>query len=304
MAPVPRYSYPTPHSRRNRSTFSRIRENLFDPAVKETSRYRAVKNEKPKNKKISKRKLRFIKSVKEVMAGEDATQHMHRYSVVDSLVTWATDTQTCFDFGLFGGQGGGGNWDDLLQCIQNSFASTVDEESFIELKGAHLHYTIRNTQASEVIDMDSYEFICIKDLPIGLRTSLSDFFVETVAEQGTTGVGGTQLTFATPGVNPYTVAGTFMQYWKLQKKQKIYLPPSEAIDGSIALHFKHKKVMGKEVLGTTSMLAKAGITKAKMFIVNNISWNASEGGNGLRYNWTKALTYKAQDIKTRGAGLV
>jgi len=303
MPPTNSRKYPTPHSARNRARERSLSAaNVFD--VKETSRYRAVKNERPKKNKISKKKLRFAKAVKEVLAGEDATQHMQRYNVSDNLVTWATDTQTCFDFAIFGGAGTGPNFDDLLQAIQKSFATSVDEESFIELKGAHMHYTIRNTQTTEVLDMDTYEFICIKDLPIGTRANLSDFFVECVDEQGTTGVGGTQLAFNTPGVTPYTVAGTFMQYFKLQKKQKIYLPPGEAIDGSIGLHFKHKKVMGKEVLGTTAYLAKAGVTKAKMFIVNNISWNASEGANGLRYNWVKSLTYKAQDIKTRGAGLV
>lgn len=327
---MPRVSYPTPRSSRPPSRpgsvnsfvpiVGRIAEQVIPQVVRNvfpnrtvseapfstTNRYNQIRSVKvKKRKKFSKSQKKFYKKVKRIVEGDDATQHMLRnphiatgLSLTSALNQQGTWCLSCASF-----SGTAGTDDDVSKMFTQTFAAAIDEESFLQLKSGRIAYQLVNPSGNTTMDIDIYDMICVKDLPISMASGDPvGFFNDCIAEQGTTGVGGTQLASTTPGVNPYTAGGTYGKYFKIKSHKKLFIPPGDSQDGSFSMKY-NKRINGKEVVGAGALLAKRGVSRHLMFVVNGIDWSATTAFP-LKLYATKKYCYQSSNIKTHGAGLV
>ena len=278
-------------------------------ANKTTSRYRATAQKKIKGRKrFTKRQRQFYKKVKNIVDGEDGVKHIIRTPFVAGglQLSFLVNQQQVYGLTIGACRGTAGQDDDLGCMFDASFGATVDEESWITVKGGIVHYTILNENTgTNILDIDIYEVMCIKDLPLAQsNTNISDFFKSEVSAQQATGItGGTQLQSTTAGVNPFTVGGTFGKYFKMTRHKKVYLPPGEAMDDSLAMKW-NKKIIGDEVGLVTGLLAKKGVTKGLLFFVNNVKWVVGTAGAAGLLNYHKKYTYIATGSKTHSGGQI
>lgn len=268
-----------------------------------TGRYNQFTNKRVgKKRKFSRGEKRFYKKVKKIVDGDDATQHALRNPYITAGLSMAISINKQATYGIsLGGMNGDAGTEDDIKIMFNSFAAGITDESWIELGGGVCTYTISNPTGNVALDMDIYDMICIKDLPLALTaTNPISFFNNSVAAQGTTGVGGTQLLFDTPGVNPYIVP-VFGQYFKIKSRKKVFLPAGDQMDSSFSMKW-NKRIQGREIGATSGLLAKKGVTRFLLFIVNGVDWSGM--ATAPKLFGFKKYTYQAVGQKTFGAGLV
>lgn len=261
-----------------------------------------------RRKRMSKRKRRFQKAVRRVIQGQTAYQTVLRNPHVATPLTisCAGNAQATNVVSIWGINGTTGTHDDVYSFFNNSYnaspgaigaANEIDEASMY-LYNATLSVNMVNTQTGNVADIDIYHLKCVKDVPVTMITSgatdIGNFFNLCVSATTNTGIVGTAtLNSAIPGVTPFTNP-QFSKYFTCIAQQKIFLKPGESADFTKNYRL-FKKIHGRNVLnptGSANLLAKAGLTHAMLFVVNNVGWVATEPGKPLSIYTVKRYKIK------------
>lgn len=246
-----------------------------------------------RRKRISKKKKRFIRSVRRVISGQTAYQTIVRNPHISSplTMTYAANKQGVQCVSMFGINGTAGVHDDVKTFFLNTYnasagaqgPSTMRDEAYIYCYNASLNLNIINSSPTQVVDLDIYHIVCKRDVNLAQITSgnqdIGQFYNLCMQNTANYNVNQTALLQPDmPGTNPFTNP-VFSKYFKVKSKQKLFLKASESADVNINFK-KYKRLSGKDVdtiPGTSNLLAKAGLTEALLFIGNNVNWTENTG---------------------------
>lgn len=268
-----------------------------------TTKYTPASSSKFKaRKKLSKRKVRFYKKVKEVVQDQLGTIHLCRANPVFA-VTWAGWT-----VGTTNGQGAqaitlgalGGNasyHNDIERMFETIPVAADRPESWLNLGHAILDIVVRvpllTDPANDVADIDIYEMVCIKDIPVSIAGNPYDQLVDSINEMGgayPSGVNIFPMNISELGVTPFQ-AYEFCKYWKMTGKKKLFISPGESAHVEYKNTYNDRKIFGSEA---DTLLAKAGTTKCYIVICNSVN----RGPGAVDFNVNKRYSFKSQFIKT------
>lgn len=252
-------------------------------------------------KKLSKRKIKFYKKVKEVIQDEIGTVHQLRCNTPFNI-SWSAWTDIAPN-----GQGAnaitlaplGGNveYHNDVRRMFSGLGNPADiPESWVNLQHGIVDIVIGNQQVTnpQIADVDVYELVCIKDIPLSVAGNplqqLTNALIEMDEPTNYTGAGVFNLNISELGVTPFQ-AYTFVKYWKLTGKKKLFLGPGEFSHLEYKQTYNDRKIFGSEA---QTLLAKAGTTKCYIVIANSVDRNA--GNIDVFVN--KRYSYKSDYIKT------
>lgn len=159
------------------------------------------------NPRRRRRWIRFTKKVQAVARDDLPTQVVFRTSSNVLATAAAANSQNHTSYSLYGGDGAGGSWDDLLTLFTDSLAvapaGTIASALELFMKTAHIEITMRNIAGSNTAKVDIYTIKFKDDIDAASYNSVSSIFSNTITAYPTLGGTTTALNAAIRGVTPF-----------------------------------------------------------------------------------------------------
>lgn len=272
-----------------------------------TTKYNPAASQKVGTKKRKKVDKKFKAKVKEALSDDIGTIQCLRQLPVVNLTwgSWLTSInsgQTTNSFSLFTGAGTGPYHNDMLRLFQSFTDVNEREAATLNIKSGIIDVVFINDQLEDGLearfpgslttDIDIYECVCIRDVPLSVGATPQDIVSNGMADYTVPYVGSGSVSSTSLGATPFQ-SPLFSRHFKIFGKQKIYLSPGDSSHVEYKTSFSNKKVSYKRI---ESNLALAGITKVYIVVANNTGRNAVDtaGFKALRVYQTKRLTYESE----------
>jgi len=273
-----------------------------------TTKYNPAASQRISGKKRPRVDKKFQDKVKKVISADIGTiQQLKQCDPVGlqweswvSTPTGAQKGQTTNSLSLFSGAGTGPFHNDTFRIFQSINTASERETATLNLKSGVIDIVFLNDQAvsetlpgAHVCDIDIYEAICIRDVPLSLGVTPHDIVSAGMVDYTTPYTTGTaQIRSTSLGATPFQ-APLFSRHFKMYGKQKLFLAPGDSSHVEYKHSFNNKKVPFKRA---EANLALAGITRVYIVVANNVGRQETDftGGRALLMYQTKRLTYESE----------